>query len=47
MRAKIVKTKLNLNFFLFDSWGRGEVGGGDDFNLAHLVENTKKYLVEL
>ena len=44
MRAKIVKTKLNLNFFLFDSWGRW---GGGDFNLAHLVENTKKYLVEL
>ena len=43
MRAKIVKTKLNLNFFLFDSWGRW----GGDFNLAHLVENTKKYLVEL
>ena len=45
MRAKIVKTKLNLNFFCLIVGGGG--GGGGDFNLAHLVENTKKYLVEL
>lgn len=41
MRAKVVKTKLNLNYFFV--WKLG--GGG--FKPCPSVENTKKYLVEL